>query len=104
MGVDYVTYLQYGVELDGDCDFWEELDDANVDCVVDGMCGEYTVIGPIIRSMDNSDCVDFTPVQTDKDYLDKLWHDYRERFMAAVGPDKWDVNWRPSILLYIHAW
>lgn len=81
MGVDQTHYVMIGVKLTPDDPAWpsdpyededgwlafiEGRPDVKLDCVYDGMCGEYLVLGEILASSSEYDGLEFTEIDFDE--------------------------------------
>ena len=83
----------------------DELQEKDCDLVVvDGMCGNYSIIGPILASADMYGDGDFVSIDTTTDALGREWKAYRDKFIEHMGADKWEDEWKPNLMFYVHAW
>lgn len=103
MGVDVQFYTVYGIKLSYDeCEeIIEELYESNLECVVDGMMGEYVVLGSILSSFyAYGDEEQFTEMNVSN--LEELKTKYKEKFNIMFPESKHLIEGEWKILTFVH--
>ena len=113
MGINSHYYTVYGVHMDWDEDFQDEYDQvyddvgkAGVDVIVDGMCGEYIVVGKILFDSGDLRYSDYkdTFVKIDLDSLEDIKVNAMMELIEVMPKNAYrfaEADWQLMTLLHL---
>ena len=103
MGVDATAYTIYGIKIKFDDDLAEEVgDNEDPHVLMDGMCGNYMILGPVLFSCDVYEGEEGDLTQHTFEQLVTKWEKWEKKFRTKYPKFVKYLDKAPRIISLVH--